>query len=129
MPGYEALYNKRAKTSNFMMRLTRDDTVFLAQRIKQALEDKTGVNLVFLQCRGVFTLSRSRERGKQIKVTSYDPGIRVETEMKGYYGRWSHMEMAFPLSALDDMEEFIIGARKLLEEQGKQESMALEDKQ
>ncbi len=110
MPDYTAEYTQYTKKSDVLIRLTYDDTRFLAGRIKDALERKTGVNLVFLKMNGAFSQTASAECGREIKCIAYNrSGIRVESEMRGYNGRWSHVEIALPFEALEDLEDFLLG--------------------
>ncbi|MEE9569342.1 MAG: hypothetical protein V3W37_08150 [Candidatus Binatia bacterium] len=94
---------------NVMMRLTPRDTEFLRERIEQAIEGETGVNLIFTKFRGALSLTHSPERGRQIKCIGYGgaSGVRVESEMRGYHGKWSHVELAFPPSVLTTFQEFL----------------------
>jgi len=110
MPNYEALHTEYIPTANILMRLSKDDTQFLATRIKQAVEEGTGVSLVFIEWRGAISLTNSPERGEQVKCIAYNhsPGrTRVETEMLGYNGQWSHVELVYPKTSLSVFKRFL----------------------
>ncbi|MBA7710900.1 hypothetical protein ES703_119848 [subsurface metagenome] len=71
-----------------------------------------------------FSLTKSPERGKQVKcIAFHKSGIRVESEMRGYNGPWSHLELAFPLESVDDMEKFIKKVAEFQKDGSKQESL------
>lgn len=111
MPEYEPQITTYTKPVNILMRLTKGDTRFLYGRIRQAMERATGVNLIFVGFQGAFSLVYSPERGTQIKCIGYQAsGNRVESDMKGYNGPWSHVELTYPVDSLIDMERFIEAA-------------------
>ena len=110
MPNYEALHTEYISSANILMRLSKDDTRFLATRIKQAVEEDTGVSLVFIEWRGAISLTNSPERGEQIKCIAYNHDYRwnrVETEMLGYNGQWSHVELVYPKTSLSVFKRFL----------------------
>ena len=80
---------------NCLIRLTAKDTRFLAERIMDASQRGTGVNMVLEGLNGAACLICSAERGRQISINAYSDGLsyRVETPMRGYNGPWSHIEL------------------------------------
>ena len=120
MPNYEALHTEYTPTANVLIRLSKNDTRFLATRIKQAIEEDTGVNLIFVQWRGAISLTNSPERGEQVKCIAFnkaDEGVRVETKMFGYNGRWSHVELVYPRTTLGVFKRFLQAVAKRMTQQ------------
>jgi hypothetical protein len=93
--------------ANVLIRLTPADSVALMARLQAAINQKTGVNLVFMGMDNAFSLTTSDEKGRQIKCIAYNrSGFRVTSSMKGYNGPWSHVEIVMPLSCIDYMKAF-----------------------
>ena len=94
MPGeYKALVTEYTGSTNVLIRLTTADSVALLELLDDAVSRHTGVSLVFLEMNGAFSLTNSDEHGNQVKCIAYG-GARVTSEMKGYNGPWSHVELA-----------------------------------
>ena len=101
--------------ANVLIRLTPEDTKFLAGRIEDAARRGTGVNLILQSLRAAACLIDSRERGKQISLNTYSDNLsyRVETPMRGYNGHWSHIELVMnPKLGQRQLETFIDTLRK-----------------
>ena len=114
MPDYKPVYTEYTDPVNFMLRLTAKDTIFANLRMQQAIREGIGASLVFLSCDGAFSLTKSPERGKQIKCIAFNKaGIRVDSEMKGYNGPWSHFEIAHPLESIAHMQQFIDNVKRI----------------
>ena len=113
MPGYEPQFTEYVGRVNVLIRLTRGDSIFLAHRLRDALTRHTGVNLIFTRMNGAFSVTSSSEQGKQIKCIAFNKtGSRVESQMRGYNGPWSHIELAFPYNSIKDIEGFFNRASK-----------------
>ncbi|MCJ7639239.1 MAG: hypothetical protein MUO70_05065 [Euryarchaeota archaeon] len=107
MPGYRPITTQYMQSANVLVRLTRQDSVALMARLKDAIARNTGVNLVFMDMANAFSLTTSDEKGRQIKCIAYNrSGFRVTSPMKGYNGPWSHIEIVMPLSCIDYMKVF-----------------------
>lgn len=79
---------------NLLIRLTPADTKFLASRINEAIEKKTGANFILENLAGAACLINSEERGKQISLNAYTDTLsyKVTSQMRGYNGPWTHIE-------------------------------------
>jgi len=96
------------KGANVLIRLTRNDTKALANRVNDALTRDTGVNLIFTGMTNAFSLTESDERGGQIKCIAFNKnGYRVDGKMQGYNGPWSHVEIVMPLSSAKPIQSFL----------------------
>lgn len=85
--------------TNVLVRLNSADTKFLLQRITDAVERGTGVNLILHNLPAAACIIETKERGTQISLNAYSDNIshRVETPMKGYNGPWSHIELVMDI--------------------------------
>lgn len=107
MPGeYKPLITEYTGETNVLIRLTRSDSVALLEKLKDAISRDTGVSFVFLNMKGAVSLTNSDERKNQIKCIAYD-GARVTSEMKGYSGVWSHVELAMDPAASQSIRRFL----------------------
>lgn len=96
---------------NVLIRLTAEDTKFLASRIEEAVNRGTGVNLILAELRGAACLISTPERGKEISLNAFTDSVsyRVSSPMRGYNGPWSHIELVFePQGGLRLLQEFLI---------------------
>ncbi len=108
MPEYDPLLTAYTKPVDILIRLTPSDTRFLLSRIQQAVAKETGVNLIFNAFRGAFSLVRTKEHGEELKCIGYGAsGYRVESQMRGYNGPYSHVELTYPRESVDEMKEFL----------------------
>lgn len=108
MPGYRPIATQYLHSANVLIRLTPSDSLALMQRLKDAIDRRTGVNLVFMDMDNAFSLTTSEEEGEQIKCIAYNrSGFRVNSPMKGYNGPWSHIEIVMPLSSIGHMKAFL----------------------
>ena len=108
MPGYRPIMTQYMHHANVLIRLTPNDSKALASRLKDALSRNTGVNLVFTGMDNAFSLTQSDERGEQIKCIAFNKnGYRVDGQMKGYEGPWSHVEIVMPLSSTQQIKAFV----------------------
>lgn len=96
--------------TSVLIRLTADDTRFLADRIDEAIRRHTGVNLIMENLKGAACLISSAERGQQISLNAYTDAIayRVQSPMRGYNGPWSHVELVLePEGGRQQLREFV----------------------
>lgn len=108
MPGYRPIVTQYMHSANVLIRLTPDDSKALANRLNDALGRGTGVNLIFTGMANAFSLTQSDERGEQIKCIAFNKnGYRVDGQMKGYNGPWSHVEIVMPLASIGNMKTFL----------------------
>lgn len=113
MSSYTALMTRWGKGADVLIRLTPEDSRALMQKLKDAVTRDTGVNLIFLGMRNAFALTKSDERGKEIKCNAFhETGVRVDTPMKGYNGPWSHVEIAMPIETAAVMQDFLKALEK-----------------
>jgi len=96
--------------TNVLIRLNKDDTLFLLSRIQDAVRKEAGANLILLDLSGAISETYSDERGRQIKVIAFKgtSGLTVRSDQRGYNGPWSHIEIVMPLSVCDKIIEFLI---------------------
>lgn len=107
MPGkYRPLVTEYMGKTNVLIRLTSADSLTLLEMLKDAVSRDTGVSFVFLNMNGALSLTNSDERGNQIKCIAYG-GVKVTSEMKGYTGPWSHVEVVTGPSSLTQMRRFL----------------------
>lgn len=108
MPTYRPIMTQYMHSANVLIRLTHGDSMALMERLKIALTNDTGVNLVFVNMDNALSLTTSDERGRQIKCIAFNrSGLRVASPMKGYNGPWSHVEIVMPLKSIDQMKAFV----------------------
>lgn len=108
MPGYRPITTQYMSNANVLVRLTRQDSLALLARLKDAIARGTGVNLVFMDMDNAFSLTTSDENGRQIKCIAFNRnGFRVISPMKGYNGPWSHIEIVMPLSSIHGIKAFL----------------------
>jgi hypothetical protein len=108
MPEYKPKVTVYTPKVSVLLRLTPDDTRFLLDRIRQAIDSKTGVNLVFRDWRGAFSVTWCPEHGDEIKCIGFNQaGFRVESPMRGYKGRWSHCELTYDMNSIEHLRQFI----------------------
>ena len=113
MPGYEPQFTQYLGRVNALIRLTKEDSVFLLSRLQEAITHRTGVNLVFRGMNGAFSITTSNEQGEQIKCIAFNKsGSRVESKMRGYNGPWSHIELAFPHTSTKYIGRFLTKANQ-----------------
>jgi hypothetical protein len=115
MPGYKYLVTKYFKApATMLLRLNSQDTRFLLQRIQEAVEKNSGVNLIYVGHRGGISITESPEKGQELKFIVYGQNRPVHSEMEGYDGPWSHCEIAVERSAgMHGLEEFTKAALKI----------------
>lgn len=77
------------------LRFNKDDTKFLLEQVIDAVQRNTGVSFVVQNIPARIGLVRTKEHGYEIKLATFtdDASRRIETEMKGYDGKWSHLDM------------------------------------
>jgi hypothetical protein len=108
MPTYRPITTQYLHSANVLIRLTRTDSVALMDRLKEAITQDTGVNLVFMNMENAFSLTTSDEKGRQVKCIAFNKsGFRVTSPMKGYNGPWSHIEIVMPLSSTGLIKAFL----------------------
>jgi len=113
MPGYEPQLTQYLGRANVLIRLTREDSISLADKLRDALARNTGVSFVLMGMNGAFSVTTSMEQGKQFKAIAFNKaGSTVESPMKGYNGPWSHIELAFPYNSIKDIQGFLDRAGK-----------------
>lgn len=64
MPSYRPITTQYMQDANVLVRLTRQDSMALMARLKDAINRNTGVNLVFMRMSNAFSLTTSEEEGK-----------------------------------------------------------------
>jgi len=97
MPGYRPLKTEYFnEPCNVLVRLNKEDTKRLVNRLNEILPKGGGVNLILLNMRGAISLTESDERGRQLKVIAFSDRATFSpnTEQKGYTGKWSHFEIS-----------------------------------
>lgn len=109
MGNYKPKKTKYFGPVNVLVRLTPSDTKFLLNKIKEAIDNDTGANLIFLNWTGAISLTYSAERGEQLKFISFaeQHGFRVQAEQKGYKGSWSHIELVTNPKYSKSISEFL----------------------
>lgn len=109
MPKYEPIMTETCmRGANVLIRLTHSDSVALLDSLKDGVERDTGLSLVFMDMTNAFSLTYSEERNKQIKCIAFSQsGFRVDSEMKGYNGPWTHVEIVMPVSTIRNMKQFV----------------------
>lgn len=113
MPNYDPQVTQYMGRVNALIRLTKEDSVFLLQRLQDAITRQTGVNLIFRGMNGAFSVTNSDEQGEQIKCIAFNQsGSRVESKMRGYNGPWSHIELAFPQTSTKYIGRFLNKAKQ-----------------
>jgi hypothetical protein len=103
---------------NLLIRLTKADTAFLLERVKDAVARKTGVNFVLEKMPAAACIIDTKERGKQLAVNVYSDALtyRVTTPMQGYNGPWTHIEFVMePHHSIQQLCSFIQQAKKIVE--------------
>jgi len=107
-------------------RLNAEDTKFLLGRMQKAIEMGTGVSFVLKQMPARVVLARTREHGLEFAVHLYSDDISRKAigEMKGYDGRWSHVNSYMPaIPAYPVLQRFLIETNHLLADQGEKPEM------
>lgn len=107
----EVLHKTPLPRVNCVIRLTANDTRFLAERIVNASQRGTGVNMVLEGLNGAACLISSVERGEQISINAYTDHLsyRVVSRMKGYNGPWSHIELIMePKLGQSQLDRFLL---------------------
>jgi len=96
---------------NVLLRLNPSDTRFLLERLKDAAQRGVGANLILQGLTCAICEIETPEHGREITVNGYTDIMtwRVETIMRGYTGRWTHVEIVMPLAALKCLRAFIAG--------------------
>ena len=100
MPGYRPLKTEYfTEPCNVLVRLNKDDTERLVNRLNEILPKEGGVNLILLNMKGAISITKSEERGRQLKFIAFSDRATFspETEQKGYTGKWSHVEIVVPV--------------------------------
>ena len=100
MPGYTPLKTEYfTGPCNVLVRLNKDDTKRLVNRLNEILQKEGGVNLILLNMKGAISITKSEERGRQLKFIAFSDRATFspDTEQKGYTGKWSHVEIVVPV--------------------------------
>jgi len=108
-PSFKVLKEKKLGPVNVLFRLTKEDTLFLKKRIDEAIEKNTGANLIMHQLEGSIRKVYTDKHREQIFVRAYKglKSFNITTPMKGYEGRWSHVEIVMPLSFIPPLKDFL----------------------
>jgi len=111
MPRYRPLKTEYFnEPCNVLVRLNKDDTKSLVNRLNEILPKGGGVNLILLNMRGAISITESDERGRQLKFIAFSDRATFspDTEQKGYTGKWSHFEISVSIEdGLGIVKKFI----------------------
>lgn len=96
------------KFHHVAIRLTSEGTEFLQERIRDAVKRGVGVNLIFADLDGAIAFVHSRKR-PEIVISAYTgcPDKLVKSPMRGYRGRWNHIEFYMDPGQAEALKKFL----------------------
>jgi len=105
---YRIQHSFPLKFHHVALRLTSEATKFLQDRIQDAVKRKVGVNLVLADLDGAIAFVHSRKR-PEIVVSAYSGSCEkiIKSRMRGYRGRWSHVELYAHPNQLEALKKFL----------------------
>jgi len=105
---YRIQHSFPIKFHHVAMRLTAEATKFLLERIQDAIKRKVGVNLVLADLDGAIAFVHSRKR-PEIVISAYTGNCEkiIKSRMRGYRGRWNHVELYADPSLVKTLTKFL----------------------
>jgi len=96
--GIIILTQNRFTKADVAIRLTASATKKFLEHIQEAVERNIGVSFVIQDLKSAVGLIET-EKGSEIKFAGYTDSDKIATSaMKGYRGRWSHIEIFLPFN-------------------------------
>jgi len=105
---YRIQHSFPLKFHHVALRLTSEATKFLQKRIQDAIKRKVGVNLILADLDGAIAFVHSRKR-PEIVISAYSGSCEkiIKSHMRGYRGRWNHVELYADPSLVKTLTKFL----------------------